>query len=42
MIIFIFVFNILWLNQTYYEKKFEHFQEEYKLVYSENENIKIP
>ena len=42
MIILSFVFNILWLNQTYYEKKFEHFQEEYKLVYSENENIKIP
>ena len=36
------VFNLLYLDQTYFEKKFEHFQEKYKLVYGENENIKIP
>ena len=42
IIILSFVLNILWLDQAYYEDKFENFQKEYKLVYAESENINIP
>ena len=41
MIITSFVINVLWLNQTYYEKKFEYFNKEYNILYSEND-ISIP
>ena len=37
-----FVFNILFLNQTYYEKKFNHFNEKYIFIHSENLEIKVP
>jgi predicted nucleic acid-binding Zn finger protein len=41
MIILTFVLNILWLNQTYYENKFEYFNNEYKFIYTQVEN-KVP
>ena len=37
-----FVFNILFLNQTYYEKKFAHFNDKYKLIHSEDPDLKVP
>jgi hypothetical protein len=37
-----FIFNILFLNQNYYEKKFNHFNEKYTLIHAENLDIKIP
>ena len=37
-----FVFNILFLNQTYYEKKFAHFNDEYKLIQAEDPDLKVP
>ena len=37
-----FVFNILFLNQTYYENKFNHFNEKYKFIHSENLDMKVP
>lgn len=36
-----FVFNILFLNQTYYEKKFNKFNDEYKFIHAEDPNLKI-
>ena len=36
-----FVFNILFLNQTYYEKKFNHFNEKYNIIHSEILDLKI-
>jgi len=36
-----FVFNILFLNQTYYEKKFNKFNGEYKFIHAEDPNLKI-
>jgi len=36
-----FVFNILFLNQTYYEKKFAHFNDKYKLIHSEDPDLKV-
>jgi len=36
-----FVFNILFLNQNYYEKKFNHFNEKYSLIHAESLDIKI-
>ena len=36
-----FVFNILFLNQTYYEKKFNHFNEKYIFIHSESLDIKV-
>jgi len=41
MIILTFVLNILWLNQTYYENKFEYFNNEYIFIYTQVEN-KVP
>ena len=41
IIILTFVLNILWLNQTYYENKFEYFNNEYKFIYTQIEN-KVP
>ena len=37
-----FVFNILFLNHTYYENKFEYFNERYIFIHSEVEELKIP
>ena len=37
-----FVFNILFLNQTYYGKKFNKFNDEYKFIHAEDPNLKIP
>ena len=37
-----FVFNILFLNHTYYENKFEYFNEKYTFIHSEVEEQKIP
>ena len=36
-----FVFNILFLNQTYYEKKFSHFNDKYKLIHAEDPDLKV-
>ena len=36
-----FIFNILFLNQDYYEKKFNHFNEKYIIINSDNPNLKI-
>ena len=36
-----FIFNILFLNQNYYENKFIHFNEKYTLIHAENLDIKI-
>ena len=35
------IFNLLFLNQNYYIKKFNHFNEKYKLIHSENLDLKI-
>ena len=37
-----FVFNILFLNQTYYEKKFNYFNEKYIFIHSENLDVNVP
>ena len=37
-----FVLNILFLNQSYYEKKFEHFDEKYKIIHGEDKDLKVP
>jgi len=37
-----FVFNILFLNHTYYENKFEYFNEKYTFIHSEVEEQTIP
>ena len=36
-----FVLNILFLNQSYYEKKFKHFNEKYKFLFEEDQDIEI-
>ena len=36
-----FVFNILFLNQSYFEKKFNHFNEKYIFIHAENTDIKV-
>jgi len=36
-----FIFNILFLNQDYYEKKFNHFNEKYTLIHAESLDIKV-
>ena len=36
-----FIFNILFLNQNYYEKKFNHFNEKYTIIHAENMELKI-
>ena len=36
------LFNIFFLNQTYYAKKFNYFNEKYKLIHSENSDLYIP
>ena len=36
-----FVFNILFLNQTFYEKKFSHFNDKYKLIHAEDPDLKV-
>ena len=36
-----FVFNILFLNQIYYEKKFNYFNEKYIFIHSENLDLKV-
>ena len=36
-----FVFNILFLNQGYYEKKFIHFNEKYKLIHAESPDLVV-
>ena len=36
-----FVLNILFLNQTYYEKKFTHFNDKYKLIHAEDLDLKV-
>lgn len=36
-----FVFNILFLNQIYYEKKFNYFNEKYIFIHSENLDVKV-
>jgi len=36
-----FVFNILFLNQGYFEKKFIHFNEKYKLIHSESPDLVV-
>ena len=42
MVILSFILNILWINQTYYENKFEHFNKEYSIINSETPDINIP
>ena len=36
-----FVFNILFLNQSYYEKKFNHFNDKYTFIHSENSELAV-
>ena len=36
-----FVFNILFLNQSYYEKKFTYFNDKYKLIHVEDPDLKV-
>lgn len=42
MIILSFILNIIWLNQTYFDDKFEFFNKEYKIINSETAEIIIP
>ena len=42
LLILSFVFNILFLNQKYYEKKFNFFNEKYVLIHAENVDLNIP
>ena len=42
MIILSFVINALCFNQSYYDKKFEHFNERYKFIFSEKDDIDVP
>ena len=37
-----FVFNILFLNQNYYEKKFNYFNENYILIHSKSPDLVVP
>ena len=36
------MFNILFLNQTYYQKKFDHFNNKYIFIHAEEPNLKVP
>ena len=42
MIILSFVINALCFNQSYYDKKFEHFNEKYKFIFAEKYDIIVP
>ena len=42
MIILTFVINILCFNQSYYETKFEHFNDKYQFIYTQRNEINIP
>ena len=42
MIILSFVINALCFNQSYYDKKFEHFNERYKFIFAEKDDIDVP
>ena len=42
MLVLSFLLNILWLNHTYYENKFEYFNEKYTLIHSETDEVIIP
>jgi hypothetical protein len=42
MIILSLVINILFLNQTYYDNKFDYFNKEYIIINSETDDINIP
>jgi hypothetical protein len=42
LLVLSFVFNILFLNQTYYENKFNHFNEKYTLVHAESLDLSVP
>ena len=35
------MFNILFLNQSYYEKKFNHFNNKYAFIHSEESDLAI-
>ena len=37
-----FVLNILFLNQSYFEKKFNYFNEKYTIIHGEDPELKIP
>ena len=36
------IISILWLDQKYFEKKWEHFNDKYSIVYSTEKKIEIP
>ena len=42
LLVLSFVFNILFLSQTYYENKFNHFNEKYSLVHAESLDLNVP
>ena len=42
MIILSFVINALCFNQSYYDTKFEHFNERYKFIFAEKDDIDVP
>ena len=42
LLVLSFVFNIVFLNQTYYENKFNHFNEKYSLVHAESLDLSVP
>jgi len=42
LLVLSFVFNILFLSQTYYENKFNHFNEKYSLVHAESLDLSVP
>jgi len=42
LLILSFVFNILFLNQNYYEKKFNFFNEKYEFIHAENVDLNVP
>ena len=42
MIILSLVLNIIFLNQTYYDNKFDYFNKEYIIINSETDDINIP
>ena len=42
LLVLSFVFNIVFLNQTYYENKLNHFNEKYLLVHAESLDLSVP
>ena len=42
LLVLSFVFNILFLNQTYYENKFNYFNKNYELVQAERQDLDVP